>query len=77
MEGKMDVGDILSLVVVFAIGILLFSVGVSELRRYFWPEWRTGYRRLEPSLGAGLSWLAIGIICIGMVVAMLCAGGEP
>jgi len=77
MDVKMDVGDILSLVIVFAIGILLFSVGVSELQRYFWPEWRAGYRRLEPSLGTGLSWLAIGIICIGMVVAMLCAGGEP
>ena len=70
----LDVGDVLTLVIVFAIGVVMLTIGLAELRSYFQPSWRVGYRRDKPSFFSGLVWLAIGIVCIGMAVVTFCIG---
>jgi TRAP-type C4-dicarboxylate transport system permease small subunit len=73
----LNVGDVLTLVIFFAVGIVMLMVGLAELRSYFRPAWRIGYRRDKPSFCSGISWLTIGVICIGMAVVIFCTGGKP
>ena len=75
--GGMDVGDLMTLVIVFSIGLVMTTVGFAELRSYFRPKWRIGYRRDKPSFFSGLAWTVIGVVCIGMAVVMFCVGGTP
>jgi len=74
-DTKLDFGNVLTLVVVFTIGVVMLTVGLAELRLYFWPSWRVGYRCDKPSFFSGVAWLVIGVICIGTSVAMICVGG--
>jgi uncharacterized membrane protein len=72
----MDVGDLMTLVIVFSIGLVMTTVGFAELRSYFRPSWMIGYRRDKPSFFSGIAWLAIGIICLGITVFTFCVGGK-
>ena len=73
----LTVGDVLTLVIFFSVGVVMLMVGLAELRSYFRPAWRIGYRRDKPSFFSGLAWLAIGVACIGLAVVMFCTGGTP
>ena len=74
---KLTVGDVLTLVIFFSVGVVMLMVGLAELRSYFRPAWRIGYRRDKPSFFSGLAWLTIGVGSIGMAVALFCTGGTP
>jgi uncharacterized membrane protein len=68
----MTIGDIVTVFAILIVGIAMTIIGFAELRCYFWPTWRVGYRRDKPSFFSGLAWSALGLAIVALAAVKFC-----